>query len=166
MVKVHFEGWSYYCMESTVDRRKHANGLNIVAHGFATTAHDALVNFPNNGRRCVFTIHRFFSLVMNLANSKMVRHVLQVAVSRFGTDQTISRMIRQNQLNNCPPGIHRANGMRFHFHSFGYFGTTCRRQIPAAFDFNHANSAAARLVFNVHVVQLHVAQGWDINSNA
>jgi len=93
MIQIHFKSGSHNRLKSAIDSRKNTDSLHVVAHGFATAAHDALVNFTNDCRRSIFAIRRLLTLIMNLPDSKMVGHILQIAVARFGTNQTISRMV-------------------------------------------------------------------------
>ena len=66
---------------------------------------------------------------------------LEAAIQVFRADQTILRVIREEQIEDGASGVDSAQGIGLHLHAFGYRGGTRRSKIGSTFDFDHAYAA-------------------------
>ena len=74
-------------------------------------------------------------------------------------------MVGKDEFQHGFAGIEHTDVMGLYFHVFSTLGSAGGRQVTAAFHVNHANAATAGFMFNVHIAEVHVAQGGDLNIN-
>src|SRR5664279_2929404 len=116
MFKVHFKCRCHDRHKSAIYGRKSTNGLNCIAHSFATATHDAFVHFPYYGWGGVLTVMRLLTLIMKFTDSQFLGHRLKVAISTFGTYQAVEWMVRKDEFHHRSPCIQNPHGMGIDLH--------------------------------------------------
>ena len=164
VTKVLFEGGSNNSLEATVDTAQSTSSLEFVAHGLATTAHDAFVHVAIHAESAVLTISGGRTFEGNFLDAETFGEALEFAVTILLALQTVVRVVAENQLNNGFAGVDNACAVGQHFHAFHYIGGASRGQVAAAFHFDHADTASAGFVFKIHPIELEMAERGDIDT--
>ena len=124
--EVLLEGRSHDGAEATVDGAQGTNGLDVVAHVFATAAHDALVDVAHDGGRQVLTIVRLLTLERDLANAEVLSQALEFAIATLGTHQAVGRVVGKDEFDHGAAGVDDAGAVGQHFHAFHAVGGASR----------------------------------------
>ena len=88
---------------------------------------------------------------------------LQFAILILGTGQTGLRVITEHQFQNGTAGIQSTLTVGVDNHTFHDRSGTRRSKIAAAFDLDHANTAAGRLVGDAATEFVAVAESRDVD---
>ena len=164
------EGRSHDGAEATVDGAQGTNGLDVVAHVFATAAHDALVDVAHDGGRQVLTIVRLLTLERDLANAEVLSQALEFAIATLGTHQAVGRVVGKDEFDHGAAGVDDAGAVGQHFHAFHAVGgasrgkVTTRATIEILGHFDDAHAAATGFVFKFHSCQLEIAEGRNMDT--
>ena len=96
-------------------------------------------------------------------DAKLPDQFLQLAICGFGTDQTLERMVRDDEFQILAAGRKHPFGISHDLHSLRHRGSTGGGQIAAAFHFDHADAAGSDFVQILDLFQVQIAQGRDIH---
>ena len=154
--QIHLEGRCHHRHKSPVDCRECPYGLHVVTDHLTAPAQYTFVHIPDDGGGGIFPVTRLFTGVWETPDTELRSQVLQFALPRFGADQTIERMIRNDQLKHCLARVKHSDVMCAYHHPLLYLGHTRRSKVPAAFHLYHTDPASLWPVFDSHVAHLEM----------
>jgi len=164
------ESRSHDGAEATVDGAQGTNGLDVVTHVFAATAHHALVDVAHDGGRQVLTVVRLLTLERDVADAEVLGQALEFAVAALRAGEAVGRVVGKDEFDHGATGVDDAVAVGQHFHAFHAVGGASRGQVTARTaveilgHFDDANAAAAGFVFKFHSCQFKIAKGRNMDT--
>ena len=141
-----------------------ADGLNFVTDGLAAAAHDALGKVAHDGFAGGVRLKTVLGAGEgDLFNAELSSEHTQFAVLVLGAGQTLLGVVTEHKLKNGAAGIESALAVGVDHHAFHNRSGTGGSQIAAAFNFDHADTAAGRLVGNAAAEFVPIAEGRDLD---
>ncbi len=158
------EGGGHDRGEAAVDTAQGAGGLELVAHGLAAAAVDALVHVAVDAEGAILGVGGLFAGEGDFADTHAGGEVLQLAVAALLALEAVVRVVAEDQLEDSLAGVEGAGGGGEHLHAFHHVGGAGRGQVAATLHFDHADAAATGFVFEIHSVELEIAERRDVDA--
>ena len=141
-----------------------ADGLNFVTDSFAAAAHDALGKVAHDGFAGGVRLKTVLgSGEGDLFNAELSSEHTQFAVLVLGAGQTLLGVVAEHELKDGAAGIESTLAVGVDHHAFHDRSGTGGSQIAAAFNFDHADTAAGGLVGNAAAEFVPIAEGRDLD---
>ena len=141
-----------------------ADGLNFVTDGFAAAAHDALGKVAHDGFAGGVRLKTVLGAGEgDLFNAELSSEHTQFAVLVLGAGQTLLGVVAEHELKDGAAGIESTLAVGVDHHAFHDRSCTGGSQIAAAFNFDHADTAAGGLVGNAAAEFVPIAEGRDLD---
>lgn len=153
-------------VEAPIDSSQSSDGLDIIAHGLATAAHDALIHVAHDRRRTVYLESRYLAFIANLAYPQVMGDLLVIRNARYCCKSGI-----------LPDGWIVSAPSRFSGHSSHAGYVSVRPSLPCTpfyrkepdyggLLFRLRRYGRRRIIFIVQILQLHVAKSRDADAHS
>ena len=141
-----------------------ADGLNFVADGLAAAAHDALGKVTHDGFAGVIHVEAVLGTAeSDFLNTELGSEHTQFAVLVLGAGQTLLGVVREHELEDGAAGVESTLAVGVDHHAFHDRSGAGGSQVAAAFNFDHADTAAGGLVGNTAAEFVPVAEGRNLD---
>ena len=154
--------------EAAADARQGADGLDLIADGFATAAHDALGEVAHDGFAGVVDVEFVgFAFEFDIADAEFGSESLEFAVLVLRAGQAVFRVVGEHELENRAAGVEGALGVRPDFDAVirdrRRAGGDENRARADAGSLDEADTAGRGLVGNAAAEIFAVAKGGDVD---
>ena len=159
------EGRGDHRVKAPVNRRQRAHRLDLIADVFAPAAHNAFIRIPDNGIGAVHGIGGHgLAGDPNFPDAQVFGHGLQFALAGLVAGEAVLRMVGEQQLHHGPPGLLDLGGVGADHHALRNGGGAGRSQVAPSGNLHHADAAGGGPVFKAQLMQVHIAQGRNMNA--
>ena len=131
--------------EAAIDEVDGPDALDLVAHGHAAPAEDALVGVtPDGRRRDVEQLVLLHAHVLLGTGAQLLSQRGQLATARPVAHEAVLGMVGHHQLHDGAPGLEQPRGVSLHLHAVGGEEGATGLQPRGAFDLDHTHAARRR----------------------
>ena len=90
--------------------------------------------------------------------------VLELATAGFRADETVVRVVGEDELQNGLPGVEHADGIGMHLHPFSAGRCACWSEIAPAGYFHDTHAAGCRMTVDTGTLEVDVTKGGNLNA--